>query len=269
MLAPPRAKKGTGWGMFESEIAYMITDNSLDMMMDLAGITSLLRYRMRPRGTVRIDDSYFDTKQGLLRKQKINLRIRKTGNDLLLSIKSDPQRLPGRGIRRREVELPWSYQSLMRIADQLKIEPPALTRVGFSRLSPSKVLGKMGLDPIQVRLTSRTVRDIVRQDKPRSSAIAELDIDDVTYFGETRIRVSEVEIEAKGTRSSRVVQEIGEALASLYPGSMKEWSYGKLVTGLAIRRLLNTGNLGNYVVDGRLRPEAFPLIENTIQSGGF
>lgn len=255
--------------MFEEEIVYLIINEDQDVTNDLMAISSIMGYDLRPKSVVKIRDTYFDTKKRLLQEQKINLRIRQVGKTLLLTMKSNPKRLSKRGIRRREVEIQWSYDSLARIAQHLKIQPPSLARSSFSRLTPSRVLAKMGLLAIQRRLTKRVTKDIVRHDKPRSAPLAELDIDDVTFLEGTRVRVSMVEIEVKTGGSSGIVREIGETLASLYPGILKEWIHGKFVTGLVIRRLLKTGVLRKYLVDGQLRPEALPIIEYTMRKKAF
>src|SRR4029077_15139272 len=112
--------------------------------------------------------------------------------------------------------------------------------------SPSDSFASMGLVVIQERTTRRTVRDIIRHDRPTSAPIAELDVDSVTFLGEPKIRIFEVEIEAKGGRSPKRIQEIAETLQSTYSGFLREWPYGKLATGLAIQNLLKSGVLQSY-----------------------
>ncbi|HYY90699.1 MAG TPA: CYTH domain-containing protein [Candidatus Dormibacteraeota bacterium] len=260
------SRKEGGSRLFETEVAYMITVDDEKVLQDIARITSLTNYRLKPRDTLTIRDMYFDTRQEILRQKKINLRLRKTDHDLLLSIKSDPKRLPGKGVRRREVELSWSISSLLTIADELEMKVPISMMREFSRLSPAKVLAEMGFREIQDRVTNREVRDIVRRDKPRSSPIAEMDIDRVTFLARPRVRICELEIEAKARGSINVIREIGETIASIYPGFIREWVYGKFATGIAIQLLSKSGRLKRYIERKQLKPNAFSLVERTIVS---
>src|SRR5919108_5482047 len=252
--------------MIESEIAYIIVDDVSEVLQDIGGITSILDYDIVPRRVFKIKDSYFDTSKDALKRKKINLRVRKTNTSLLLTMKSKPQHGSGRGVRRKEVELEWSYESLARMARLLKMNIPHSMSREFSKLRPLRVLGEMDLRRIQERHTERDARVIVRLNKPRSAPLAELDIDRVTFLGDTRVQVAQLEIEAKANKSSSVAEEIGNTLQSLYPRSFREWRYGKLSTGIAIQRLVTNGALQRYLVDGWLKKDGFHLLERAIVS---
>ena len=244
----------------------MIIDNTEGIISDLAGITSISHFDIRPQQDSRIRDTYFDTKQGLLEKQQISLRIRRLNRTRLLTIKSNPQSLSMMGVRRREFELVWSYESIGRMARWLNLKTPVSSSRKFSRLRPSDVLTEMGLRMVQDRTTSRHASDIFRRDKPRTEPVAELDFDQVTFLGKTRVQISELEIEAKGKRSVGTIKEIGETLSSLYPEHLREWPHGKFATGKTIQKLLTTGDLQRFLNGGRPKPEAFALIEQTLLS---
>jgi len=252
-------------GPFESEVAFLITNRGDDIARDIAGLTSILEYDLKPRPIHRIRDTYYDTKLGLLRQKKIGLRIRRIDGRLLVSMKSNPQRIEGEGVRRIEIEAPWSPLSLARIREILK-DSPSKGESHFSARSPSSAFASMGLVIIQERTTRRTVRDIIRHDRPTSTPIAELGVDSVTFLGEPKVRIFEIEIEAKRDRSLKRIQKIALTLQSTYSGFLREWPYGKLTTGLAIRNLLNSGVLQSYLEHDRLEAGAFPLIERSIMS---
>jgi hypothetical protein len=260
-VASPR----TSSGAFESEVAFVITNKGDDIAKDVAGLTSILGYDLKPKPTRRIHDTYYDTKRQLLRKRRIALRIRRMHGSLLVSIKSNSQPLKGKGVRRIEFEAPWSQKSLAMIRRTLKTHH-ANVDPSFSRLQPWNNLASMGLLVIQERITRRVVRDISRHDRPGSMPVAELDIDNVTYPGDPKIRVFEIEIEAKASRSLRRIEEIAEAIQSSYSDFLKVWPYGKLATGMAIQRLLKSGVLQSHLVHGRLTPQAFTVIERSIVS---
>jgi hypothetical protein len=252
-------------GPFESEVAFLITSKGDDIAKDIAGLTSILEYDLKPRPVHRIRDTYYDTRLGLLRKKKIGLRIRRIDGKLLVSMKSNPQRIEGEGVRRIEVEDPWSPLSLARIRETLKDSPPK-GKSHFSTRSPSDAFASMGLVVIQERTTRRKVRDIIPHDRPDSAPIAELGIDSVTFLGEPKVRIFEVEIEAKRDRSLKRIQEIAETLQSAYSEFLREWPYGKLATGMTIQNLLKSGVLQSYLKNGRLEAGAFPMIERSILS---
>lgn len=252
-------------GPFESEVSLLITNKGDDIVKDIAGLTSILEYDLKPRPVHRIRDTYYDTRLGLLRKKKIGLRIRRIDGKLLVSMKSNPQRIEGEGVRRIEIEAPWSPLSLARIQKTLK-NSPSKGKSRFSARSPSDAFASMGLVVIQERTTRRTVRDIFRHDRPTRTPLAELGIDSVTFIGQRKVRIFEVEIEAKGNRSPKKIQEIAKTLQSTYSGFLREWPYGKLATGLAIQNLLNSGVLQSYLEHDRLEAGAFPVIERSIMS---
>jgi hypothetical protein len=248
---------------FESEIAFVITNKGDDIGGDIAGLTSVLEYDLKPKPPHRIHDTYYDTSQGLLRKRKTALRIRRMDESLLVSLKSNPQPLDGKGVRRIEIEAPWSQQSLARIQETLKKKRlPEKSRV--SKDSPWAAFASMGLRVVQERMTRRMVRDVFRHDKPERRPVAELDIDNVTFLGDPKVRLFQIEIEAKGGGSMKRILRIAEVLQSSYSGFLKEWPYGKLVTGLAIQKLLRSGVLQSHLDHSRLKADAFPVIERYI-----
>ena len=251
--------------MFESEIAFVITNKGVDIARDIAGITSIRGYKLKPNPRLRIADTYYDTRGRLLGKKKIGLRTRRTGGQLFISMKSNPQRMAGMGLRRKEFESLWSYKSLGRVAKALKtLELPENKTLGT--LPPSKVLARMGLEVVQERHTTRDVRDILDRGWSKTR-IAELDIDRVTFLGKPRVQIFEVEIEAKAAGSLKSVQDVAAELESSYSGFLRVWPHGKLATGLAIQRLWNAGRLTHYLENERLKPGAFDAIDRTIATG--
>jgi len=236
----------------------------------MARIKSILEYDLKPRSPQQIHDTYYDTKNGAMRNKQITLRLRKMNDILLLTVKSNPRIVSGRASRRREVELPWSLQSLVQVARYIKMNVPIVESSQFSRLTPSKIFEAMGLYALQERWTRRKTRDIIAHDKSRPLPFAELAIDEVTFLLERNsVRFFEIEIEAKVGRSLSRVRAVADALISKYQPGLQEWCHGKFLTGLAIQRLLETRTLQNYLVNGDLGPEAFQLIDRMIRSQRF
>jgi inorganic triphosphatase YgiF len=256
---------------FESEIALIIKDDADHTRKELAKLRNILEYDLKPKPPRIIYDTYYDTPENSLRQRKISLRTRKLSGNLLISTKSDVRRIRGNIIRRREIELPWSYDSIRRLAKNLKLPPPPKLSVSqFRRIPASRTLATMGLEIIQERRTRREARDVVRKGKTPALVLAELAIDRVIYtFKDTKLGLSEVEVEAKSSRSLATVRDIANALVSKYQPVLQQWFHGKFVTGLALRKLLETKALQNYLVNGDLKPEAFGVIDRTVRSRGF
>src|SRR5712664_4965840 len=109
---------------FESEIALIIKDDADRTRKELAKLRNILEYDLKPKPPRIIYDTYYDTPEDTLRQRKISLRTRKLSGNLLISTKSDVRRFRGNIIRRREIELPWSYDSIRRLAKNLKLTIP-------------------------------------------------------------------------------------------------------------------------------------------------
>jgi len=257
-------------GAFESEIALIIMDDPDRFRKKLASLRKILEYDLKPKPLRIIYDTYYDTPESILRQRKISLRTRKLRGTLLVSTKSDIRKIEGNIVRRREVELPWSYNSVRLLARTLKLKTPAIPISQFRRIPVTKALASMGLEVVQERRTRREPRNVVRRGKTQASTLAEMAIDRVTYtFKDTKLGISEVEVEAKSPKGLATVQDIANALVSKYHPNLRQWFHGKFVTGLAIRKLLETKQFHSYIFNGDLRPEAFELIDRTVKSERF
>lgn len=257
-------------GGFEAEIPLIIKDAADQVRKEIEDKRQVLEFDLRPKPPRNIHDTYYDTREYALRKRKITLRTRRVGGTLLISSKSDIRKISGNVIRRREMELPWSYNSVRLLAKNLKLRTHALSISEFQRTPASKTLATMGLAVIQERQTRRSARNIFRRAITPTSILAELAIDRVTYtFKKTKVGLSEVELEAKAPGGLPTVREIASELLSRYRPYLQEWPHGKFVTGLAIMELLKTKRFPSFVVGGTLKTGAFQLIERTIRSGIF
>jgi inorganic triphosphatase YgiF len=252
---------------FESEIALIIKEDADHAVKQLAGLRQILEYDLKPKPPRIIHDTYYDTEEDSLRARKITLRTRRLGGTLLISTKSDIRRISGNVIQRRERELPWGYDSVHLLAKILKLKVPTISRSRFQRIPVSRTLAVMGLQMIQDRRTRREARDVLRMGTSPTSILAELAIDRTVYTIEKiKIGFSEIEIEGKATGGLRAVREIANELLLKYQPLLQQWSYGKFLTGLAIRKLLMTKTSQRYFAKGKLKPGALGLISRTIQS---
>jgi inorganic triphosphatase YgiF len=260
MKAMPRPNK------VESEIAFVITDNGQAVFKDLASIRTILQYDLKVKPLERIHDTYFDTPEGLLRRRKTVLRIRQVNHDTLITVKSNPRQLKGQGIQRSEIELPWSRTSLLEAVKRLKLQHIPGKQPQFSKVSPKEFLARYGLQAIQERRTIRKVRNVVPKGKQRP-VLAELALDSTVFiFRDTRVRIYEMEIEAKVARSLHAIQRIASAIAALHHRSVRYWLHGKFVTGLAIRELLKRRGFESRLEKKAVRAQEFRSIDQAIRS---
>ena len=254
----------------ESEIALIIKADPVHIRSEIAGIRRILDYDLKFKPSQVIHDAYYDTKANFLRERRISLRIRRMDDTLLISTKSDIRRVAGNLIQRREMEGTWSYNSIRQLARNLKLKVPTMSVSQFKRISVSKALAAFGLSIIQERRTQRNARNIMIRGKTPTPILAELAIDYVTYiFGDTKVGLSEIEIEAKAPRALGRVREIADAFVLRYQPSLEQWFHGKFVTGLAMQRLLKTRALQNHLVHGEVDADAFELIDRAIRSRRF
>ena len=228
----------------------------------LAALQTLAEFSLLPRATETIEDIYFDTADRSLQARLIALRIRRLDGTALVTMKADSHRTVA-GEDRLEIESPWSSSGLHTVLSELRSRgvgmPGSPGELGSA--DPAAVMASLGLEQVQTRVTTRTPRDVIARGA-ESEPVAELAIDAVTYhFGEGRVRLLEVEVEAKGRGEASTVEQITARLRDEFPAQLRPWPYGKLPTGKAIHELLADGQLGGLTgQDGMLRPVAWERI---------
>ena len=254
-------------GTSEVEAVLIIKGDVDAVLKELAGLRSILNYRLEPGQSKTIHDRYFDTIDRRLRKRGANLRIREMDGSLFISVKSHTRRTLRGATARREIEVPWSKQNLLSLIKDLELEADlALLERQFSDADPLAAMEATGLQLVQDRETRREVRNVSSVRKP-DLVLAELAIDRVTYhIGNHNISIFEVEVEEKAKGSSSVISDVTKALLQAYQPSLQKWSHGKFVTGLAIQRLLETEPADNLLGQDRLKPEALGTIDRALRS---
>lgn len=254
-------------GSSEVEAVLIIKGDVDAVLKELAGLRSILNYRLEPGQSKTIHDRYFDTIDRRLRKRGANLRIREMDGSLFISVKSHTRRTLRGATARREIEVPWSKQNLLSLIKDLELEADlALPERQFSDADPLAAMEATGLQLVQDRETRREVRNVSSVRKP-DLVLAELAIDRVTYhIGNHNISIFEVEVEEKAKGSSSVISDVTKALLQAYQPSLQKWSHGKFVTGLAIQRLLETEPADNLLGQDRLKPEALGIIDRALRS---
>ena len=254
--------KGSLESHVELELVLMIVSNNpASIALRISELTSLADQPLVARPTRTLHDIYLDTTDRELGRKRINLRLRGTDGDFWITMKVFPGRFSWKRSERQEVEVPWSRESLGKVAADLerrgvRMKQPQMTDM-FSHLD---VLRSMGLQVQQDRETERNVREIVEVGS--GQVLAEFDIDSVLYhFEEQDFRLFEVEVEAKSDKGRGLLREIASDLLAKFGSELREWRFGKLVTGRRIEKLWREGALQGFVDGSTLKPSAFEKIE--------
>jgi inorganic triphosphatase YgiF len=234
----------------------------------VAALERVDRFELRALPTRRIRDTYLDTGDGAVGAAGVALRVRELDGRALLTLKADAVR-SGLAGERLELEAPWSAEALEAALEELRRRRVRLPDPPAAAGEPLADLGTIGLCPTQVRETTRTPRE-VRERGRDADPVAELTVDDVGYrLPAGTARLTEVEVEAKGSGGLETVQALLGALAEGFPGELRPWPYGKLATGRAVEQLLAAGHLeGLLGPDGRIRPAAHELLAELLSEAG-
>jgi len=237
----------------------------------LAELRKLSAFRLRHRDAETIEDTYFDTTDRSLQARLIALRIRRLGGTSLLTMKADSHPALA-GEDRLEIESDLSPSVLHNVMSELRNRgvgmPASPGELGSA--DSSTVMASLGLEEVQTRVTRRIPRDVVARG-PETQPLAELAIDDVTYrFRDGRVRLLEVEVEAKGKGDACTVEQVTASLQAAFPSQLRPWPYGKLPTGKAIQELLADGKLDGLISEDRiLRPAAYEQIARFLDRGAM
>ncbi len=259
ILSEPDSRK-------EVEVVLMIVSNDPRAVAEkVAMLDTIAGYRLSRQTPSKIHDVYFDTSDGRLKQRRVNLRVRHQDSGYWLTMKRSPGPFTWRKNERQELEVPWSQSSLNRILEELarqgvKLTSPKLT----SEADPVEVLKSTGLLVTQDRETRRETSKILPE-RGEQEPLAELAVDSVQYNLATQtVSLCEVEVEAKSSEGRNVLGSIKKSLLERFGTDLRPWKYGKLVTGKAVRRLLEEGELQSLIEEGFLKPEAFEKIDRAV-----
>jgi inorganic triphosphatase YgiF len=213
-------------------------------------------------GTRRLEDRYLDTAEGALRERRIALRVRGTGGDpprRLVTVKG-PARVHQDGrMERRELELPWSGESVELAVSALREMGAELPRPDPAPPAddPERVLRSLGLRGAQERRTTRGVVELrAAAEGEELLILAEMDLDAVTFQLSSReVRHFEIEIEARESGGGDAVSAVSRALLADHGAELVLWPFSKTATGEGLARLAEEGALA-ALLDEEGRPTA-------------
>ncbi len=250
----------------EVELVLMIVSKDpRAVAQKVAMLDSIAGYRLSRQTPIAMHDVYFDTPEERLKQRKINLRIRHQDSGYSLTMKRNPRLFTWRRNERQELEIPWSQSSLKRILEELtsegiRLPNPTLTGESY----PIEVVKSTGLLVAQDRETRREASNVLPE-RGEHLPLAELAVDSVRYNLATQtVGLCEVEIEAKSREGRKILETIVKALQDRFGTDLRPWKHGKLVTGRAVKRLLEKGELQGLIEGGFLKPGAFEKIDRAV-----
>jgi len=256
----------------ETELALIIrSENPEVVVTQIANLTWIANYRLLPQASQAIRDFYFDTSDQWLKAQKLALRVRKIGATHWITLKGPSRQTDLGGLERLEIEEPWSQDALTGIINELRSRGISLPEhlEDFGPSHPLEVMPRMGLKVIQNRETHRQVRNLCTNGEGSHLVLAELAIDSVIYhFGDQKICLHEVEIEAKTREGAKALMIVIESLLAMYEPTLRKWIHSKLASGEAIEKLLKKGALEGLIdMNNNLKSAAYEKIDDYLKRG--
>ena len=191
-----------------------------------------------------IHDTYFDTKDEILKKNKIALRIRDINEQISKITLKIVQNTTENYSKRVEIEDIYSKEMLDQII--LKIHSYVNLNIlksplKYYHIDPKLNLIKLGFKIIQKKQTHRKIVNAIN--KSSNQTEFEFVFDTTTYiFNNNNITIIELEIESKLSKNEAILNDFVREL-KLSQTLFKYWPYNKLLTGKVIEILLYNNEL--------------------------
>jgi len=239
----------------EVEVAFIILSRDLNKaIVTIKDVIIGEGYLVEEKGILKINDTYFDTHDKTLEKEKIAFRVRITNETHPKVTLKIPKKSNQDYSERTEVEKPWSKDTLNEAISTLNSHVNINTiKPGFDNNNnnyfsgnPKPSLLNLGFRMIQNRETYRNVINAVS--KKFKQTEYEFAIDTTTYITNGhKISNTELEIESKNATNddnSRLTNFIDTL--KKHNELFQLWPHSKLATGKAIEELLANNQLKEY-----------------------
>jgi hypothetical protein len=227
----------------EVETAFIILSKDYDQLFNVIDeLISNKGYRTKKNGIQIIHDTYFDTKDEILKKNKIALRIRIIDKQVSKITLKILQNTTDTYSERIEIEDVYSTEMLNQII--LKINSCLNLNIfnlplQYYNNDPKLNLINLGFKIILNKQTQRKIVNTVN--KSSNQAEFEFAFDTTTYIfdnNNTNITNLEMEIESKLSKNNNTVLKYFVRELRLNQTLFKYWPYNKLLTGKVIDLLL-------------------------------
>ena len=236
--------------MSEVETALIILSKDHDQIFNVIdGLISNKGYKTKKNGIQIIHDTYFDTKDEILKKNEIALRIRDINKQVSKITLKILQNTTENYSERIEIEDIYSTEMLNQII--LKINSYLNLKIynlplKYYNNDPKLNLINLGFKKILNKQTQRKIFDAVN--KSSNQTEFEFVFDTTTYIfnnnnnNNNNITIIELEIESKLSKNEAILNDF---VRELKPNQtlFKYWPYNKLLTGKVIEILLYKNEL--------------------------
>ena len=231
--------------MSEVETALIILSKDYDQLFNVIDeLISRKGYRTKKNGIQIIHDTYFDTKDEILKKNEIALRIRIIDEQVSKITLKILQNTTENYSERIEIEDIYSTEMLNQII--LKINSYLNLNIfnlplKYYNNDPKLNLINLGFKIILNKQTQRKIFNAVN--KSSNQTEFEFVFDTTTYiFDNNNITNLELEIESKLSKNNTILKDFVREL-KLNQTLFKYWPYNKLLTGIVIETLLDNNEL--------------------------
>lgn len=231
--------------MSEVETALIILSKDYDQIFNVIdGLINNKGYITKKDGIQIIHDTYFDTKDEILKKNEIALRIRDINEQISKITLKILQNTTENYSKRIEIEDIYSKEMLDQII--LKINSYVNLNIlksplKYHHIDPKLNLIKLGFKIIQKKQTHRKIVNAIN--KSSNQTEFEFVFDTTTYiFNNNNITIIELEIESKLSKNEAMLNDFVREL-KLNQTFFKYWPYNKLLTGKVIEILLYNNEL--------------------------
>jgi inorganic triphosphatase YgiF len=230
----------------EVETAFIILSKDYDQIFNVIdGLISNRGYRTKNNGKQIIHDTYFDTKDEILKKNEVALRIRNINKQVSKITLKILQNTTENYSERIEIENIYSIETLNQII--LKINsylnlPKFKTSLKNYQMDPKLNLINLGFKVIQNRQTHRKIVNAINKSSNQTEFEFVFDTTSYTSNDNNNITNIELEIESKLSKNNAILNDFVRDL-KLNQTLFKYWPYNKLLTGKAIEILSNNNEL--------------------------
>ena len=232
--------------MSEVETAFIILSKDYDQLFNVIDeLISRKGYRTKKNGIQIIHDTYFDTKDEILQKNEIALRIRIIDEQVSKITLKILQNTTENYSERIEIEDIYSTEMLnqiiLKIDSYLNLNICNLSLQSYNN-DPTLNLINLGFKQILYKQTHRKIFNAVN--KSSNQTEFEFVFDTTTYiFDNNYITNLELEIESKLSKNNKTILKDFVRELRLNQNLFKYWPYNKLLTGKVIEILLDNNEL--------------------------
>ena len=232
--------------MSEVETAFIILSKDYDQLFGVIDeLISSKGYRTQKNGIQIIHDTYFDTKDEILKKNEIALRIRIIDEQVSKITLKILQNTTENYSERIEIEDIYSKDMLnkiiLKINSYLNLNIYTLPLKYYNN-DPKLNLINLGFKIILNKQTQRKIFNAVN--KSSNQTEFEFVFDTTTYiFDNNNITNLELEIESKLSKNNNTILKDFVRELRLNQSLLKYWPYNKLLTGKVIEILVDNNEL--------------------------